>query len=98
MKLSELLGEEEYASPTDAVDHMAADNLDQDKEVGNETRDVTHKDKAKIMKIGRGNNFKKAKAIAANAKADARAVDAENIDTPDESRVGASGSLNMRLT
>ena len=58
MKLSDILSEEEYASPTDAIDHMAADNQDENREVGDDARDIAHKDKAKILKIGRGNNHK----------------------------------------
>ena len=96
MKLSEL-HEEEFPSATDGFDHMHADNLDQSREVGGEARDLTHKDKAKIMKIGRGDNHKKAKSIAAMAKANAREADAENEDTPHTT--GATfQSLQMRLT
>ena len=96
MKLSEL-HEEELPSGSDGLDSMHADNLDHDQEVGQSARDLTHKDKAKIMKRGRGDNFKKAKSIVANAKADARATNAENEDTPHTT--GATfQSLNMRLT
>lgn len=97
MKLSELhINEEETADMSDmynGIDNTA----DENSEVGLDARDITHKDKAKIMKIGRGENFKKAKSIAANAKADARATDAENEDTPHTT--GATfQSMNMRLT
>jgi len=96
MKLSEL-HEGEFASPTDGFDHMAADNQDEDREVGQDVRDLTHKDKSRIMKRGRGDNHKKAKSIAANARSDARQTDAESSDTPHQSPMGGYSSDNFRL-
>ncbi len=98
MKLSDILNEEEFASPTDLIDHMSADNQDENREVGDEARDLTHKDKAKILKIGRGTNFKKAMQIVANARTDARLADAENEDTPHTTGGNYDTASNMRLT
>ena len=98
MKLSELyIKEEETISAEDGYDRMqVADDQD---EAGTGARDIAHKEKLKIMKIGRGENFKKAKSIVANAKADARATDVDSDDTPMSS--GLTGGIeynNMRLT
>jgi hypothetical protein len=97
MKLSDILNEEEFASPTDGIDSMNADNLDKNKEVGTEARDIAHKEKSKIMKIGRGDNHKKAKSIAGMAKAKAREADAESSDTPHQSPMGGYSPNNFRL-
>lgn len=97
MKLSELCITEENLPAEDGFDTMQVADDNDESAAGHGARDIAHKEKLKIMKIGRGDNFKKAKSIVANAKADARAADAENEDTPHTT--GATfQSMNMRLT
>ncbi len=95
MKLSEL--HEENMPAEDGFDPMQVADDNDDSAAGHGARDIAHKEKLKILKVGRGDNFKKAKSIAANAKADARAVDAENEDTPHVTG-GNIPFNNMRLT
>lgn len=97
MKLADIISEEEFPTASDGFDSMSADN--QNAAATDCSRDIHHKEKTRILKIGRGENFKKAKGIIANALADARKADAENIDTPQEpGDAGYNSALNMRLT